>query len=113
MFLKKIKNKYCDLSVKLYHSKFTSFISKAIGIYSLISLLHVGQAIADDDLSGVKTSMQGDFGKDSTFVGAMYLVEIVMAGVTYIKSKNMMALIGVVLLSIFVNWAMGKYVFAV
>lgn len=111
--IKKIKNKIQDLSVKIYHSKTASILSKVIGIYSLVSMLHMGQALATDDLSSAKTTLNDDFGKDSTFIGIVYLVEIIVAAVTYIKSKNMMALIGVVVISIFINFGFGHFVFSV
>jgi len=79
-----------------------------VGLNFLFSL----PAFADsDDLSDVMSSVKSDFGTNSTFIKLLYLLEIIAAVYGYHKSKNIGVLIGIVVISIFINFALGHWVF--
>lgn len=83
----------------------------------LISLSLIGYFIfyssailAADELAGVMNEVKANFGKDSTAVKLMYAAEIIVGGYTWHKTKNPGAVTGVVVLSLFMNYALGKWV---
>lgn len=64
-----------------------------------------------DDLSGVMTSVKSDFGTGSTFIKLLYLAEIIACVYGYHKTKNIAILMGIVVVSLFLNFALGHWVF--
>ena len=55
--------------------------------------------------SGAYTAAQTDFGASSKFWTFFILAEVVVGLAAYIKTKNMMSLVGVAIVSIFINVA--------
>lgn len=110
-----LKKYYQEWSTKLYLYKVTKYLSGVFLLYTIINFMYIGQAFADspglDDLQGVTNSLKSDFGKGSTFVTILYLVEIVAAIMAYIKTKNLITLSGVIVISIFINFAIPHWVF--
>lgn len=81
-------------------------------VFVILNLFYTLPAsAATDDLSNVMTSVQSDFGTGSTFIKIMYLLEIIVAVYGYHKSKNIGVLVGIVVISIFLNFALGHWVF--
>ena len=79
--------------------------------FIMINIFYSLPAEAADDLSNVMTSVQSDFGTGSTFIKIMYLLEIIAAVYGYHKTKNIGVLAGIVIISIFLNFALGHWVF--
>lgn len=91
------------------------FYKKATMILTYIFLYGVSlSASADapiDDLSGVMDSVSKTFGLDSTFMKLLYLLEIIVGIYTYHKTKNFAALLGIIFISVFANYALPHWVF--
>ena len=64
---------------------------------------------ADDLLSGAKTDIKSNFGQDSTFIWIIYLIEIILGIITFVKTKNYFALAGIVVVVIFTKFAFAKF----
>jgi type IV conjugative transfer system pilin TraA len=60
---------------------------------------------SDDQLSGMLDSVKDNFGKDSTFIKLLYLAEVIVGVYTYHKTKNIPVLLGIVIISLFLNYA--------
>jgi type IV conjugative transfer system pilin TraA len=73
-------------------------------------LFYSGSAFAVDQLAGVMDEVKANFGKDSTAVKLLYGAEIIAGGYMWHKTKNPMAVTGVVILSLFMNYALGKWI---
>jgi type IV conjugative transfer system pilin TraA len=58
-----------------------------------------------DVLAADKSDITNNFGAGSTFMYIIYLIEIIVAAVTYNKTRNMLALTGIIVLMIFINVA--------
>ena len=77
------------------------------GIILLTPLLIVGVVMAAPDPSAdllaktVKGDITNNFGPTSTVMYCVYLIEIIVAAGTYIKTKNLFALSGILILLIF------------
>jgi type IV conjugative transfer system pilin TraA len=67
-------------------------------------------SFAADQLAGVMDEVRSNFGKDSTAVKLLYGAEIIAGGYTWHKTKNPAAVTGVVVLSLFMNYALGKWI---
>jgi type IV conjugative transfer system pilin TraA len=80
-------------------------------IAAFIGAIYSFPIFADDDLSGVMENVQKDFGKDSTFIKLLYLAEIIAAVYAYHKTKNIAVLIGILVISIFLTFALTHWVF--
>lgn len=86
------------------------FIQLLFFLILIISqFLFLNQSVADsqDYLAGSKDMVIKNFGKDSTLVYFMYLGEMIVAIGSYIKSKNLFVLVGVIILMLFVNIVSG------
>jgi len=103
MFSHKIK-KVCPVVLK------SSYMLPVIGVFALMGLGFSTAAFGVDHLATVMTSVKENFGADSTFIKIMYLAEIIVGGYTWHKTKNPAAVIGIVILAIFVNFAITKWV---
>ena len=68
-----------------------------------LSLLGVAYATdASDPLAEtIKPQIQATFGKGSTVMFAVYVGEVLTGAITYIKSKNLLCLLGTVILILF------------
>lgn len=83
-----------------------------VAILTLICCSYPFTAFADgDELSGVMTSVKSNFGTDSTFIKLLYLAEVIVGVYTYHKTKNIPVLLGIVIVSLFLNFALGHWVF--
>ena len=67
-------------------------------------------AFAADELAGVMGEVRANFGKDSTAVKLLYGAEIIAGGYAWHKTKNPAAVTGVVVLSLFMNYALNKWI---
>jgi TraA. len=77
---------------------------------ALFGLCYSMSVFADDALAGVMTEVKANFGKDSTAVKLLYGAEIIAGGYAWHKTKNPAAVTGVVVLSLFMNYALGKWI---
>lgn len=85
---------------KLVNSK--QKISTYIFIFSyFIFSTSVFAAPATDPLSGAKQSIYATFGPTSTIAYGMYVAEIVVSVAAYIRTKNLMVLLGIPVLWVF------------
>ena len=76
----------------------------------LLGLVYSMPTFAADELEGVMKEVKLNFGKDSTAVKLLCAAEIIVGGYTWHKTKNPAAVTGVVILSLFMNYALGKWV---
>ena len=81
------------------------------GLFTFSWLFYSAMAFAEDDLSGVMESVKSDFGSGSTFIKLLYLAEIIACVYGYHKTKNVALLAGIVVVSLFLNFALGHWVF--
>lgn len=70
-----------------------------------VGLLLLGVAYADSAMDPlaetIKPQIQATFGKGSTVMFAVYIGEVLTGAITYIKSKNLLCLLGTVILILF------------
>jgi len=106
-YIQKIKS--CFKKVNNTLAKSVMKVNLAIAIF--IGFIYSFPVFADDDLSGVMEDVQKDFGSNSTFVKLLYLAEIIAAVYAYHKTKNIAVLIGILVISIFLTFALTHWVF--
>lgn len=66
---------------------------------------------AGDELADVMASVKLNFGSGSTFIKLMYAAEIVAGGYAWHKTKHPSAVIGIVVLALFMTFALNHWVF--
>lgn len=96
-------NKLQNISLKSYilMREYLPYVLLSVFFLVLLS----GHAFADDYLSGIKTSVTTSFGEGSTFEHLLYLGEAIAGAYGYVKTKNIMLLLGVIVLMIFTHFA--------
>jgi len=102
--IKTIRNGALYGSIRIKESK---IIRLCVASALLSSLVHTAYAV--DYLAASKPDVENTFGASSTFKTYLYLAEIVFATITYIKTKNLLALGGVVILAVFLNFALTAF----
>lgn len=65
------------------------------------------QALADDLFKGGKTTINETFGKDSTVIWILYILEVMAAIFAYVKTKNLAVFGGIAAVIVFVNVVFG------
>ncbi|WP_320712103.1 type IV conjugative transfer system pilin TraA [Enterobacter asburiae] len=97
--VKKRAWQYCQMAWRGVTTK--KALSRLAALSPLL-LLGVGQmANATDLLSGGKDDVKATFGADSFVVMCIYIAEIVIGVATYIKTKNLLILLGLVVVIVF------------
>ena len=74
------------------------------GLFGLLAfgMIHTSYAAdTKDPLASVGASVSTAFGKGSTFMWILMIAEVVAGVIAYIKTKNMMVLIGIVIVFMF------------
>ena len=74
-----------------------------IGFILGIMLFNICLADTDPLESSLKPQIQALFGAGSTVAYGIYIAEIVMGSVAYVKTKNLMLLLGVPILMLFTH----------
>lgn len=64
-------------------------------------------AYADDIFKAGRTEISDTFGKNSTVIYILYIIEIIVAIYLYTKSKNLGVFAGIAVIMVFVNIAFG------
>lgn len=100
------KIKHCSNSV-LKSQQFSSVLV----LLTIFAVLCSDSVFAADELSGVMTSVKENFGAGSTFIKLLYGAEIVAGGYAWHKTKHPSAVIGIVILTLFMTYALGHWVF--
>lgn len=80
-------------------------------LLAAVSVLCSNTVLAADELSGVMTSVKENFGSGSTFIKLLYGAEIIAGGYAWHKTKHPSAVIGIVILTLFMTYALGHWVF--
>ncbi|MGA6087219.1 MULTISPECIES: type IV conjugative transfer system pilin TraA [Providencia] len=88
-------------------SAITTLMLFVIGF--VIMMMPTLQAHAEDLFAAGKTQIKESFGKDSTIIYILYVIEVLMAIFTYIRTKNLMMMGGIAAVMIFVNVAFGLF----
>lgn len=83
-----------------------------LNCFAFAGICYSLSVLASDDLSGVMESVKSDFGESSTFIKLLYLLEIIVGVYTYHKTKNIAAMLGIVIISIFMTYALSHWVFS-
>lgn len=82
-----------------------------IALVSTIAAFYIGNALAIDPsadiLKNAQTDISTNFGTSSTVMYIVYIVEIFAGISAYIKTKNLFALMGLVVVVIFTYVAFG------
>jgi len=65
---------------------------------------------SEDLLAGLMPSIASTFGHSSTVMKCLYIGEVVMAVVGFIKTKNPLIFLGIVVLSLFLNFVLRHLV---
>jgi hypothetical protein len=81
-----------------------------LGFLVFLGFFCSGSAFADE-LKGVMDSVKENFGTDSTFIKLLYAAEIVAGGYAWHKTKHPSAVIGIVILTLFMTFALTHWVF--
>ena len=80
-------------------------------LIAIVSAFYIGQALAitpgSDILSNAQADITANFGTSSTVMYIVYVAEIFAGISAYIKTKNLFALIGLVIVVIFTYVAFG------
>ncbi len=101
--MSKYINKFCySVSLKIFSIPALFVLLKVAVLGSV--LMGITDAYADDAtdyLAGQKAMISKNFGDGSTLVYAAYMAEIISAIALYIKSKNLLVLVGLVVILIF------------
>jgi len=106
----KIRSKKIIASLDYFRLKFSWWIE--IGTIFFLCLFYLKPVFADGDpLSGLMTTLQATFGTSSTFVHVLYLAEVVTGIVGFIKSKHPYSFVGIVLVTLFMTFALNTWVF--
>ncbi|PHM59550.1 type IV conjugative transfer system pilin TraA [Xenorhabdus ishibashii] len=92
---------------KFSKSKNTITIMTFFVLGALMMLFPSLQAHADDLFAGGKEQIKDSFGKGSTVVYVLYLIEIIAAIYTYARTKNLGVFVGIAVVMIFVNVVFG------
>lgn len=105
MHQKNVKH-YCNVVLK--NRWFTPVLGFLIfsGFFCPISVF------AADELAAVMDSVKANFGTGSTFIKLMYAAEIIAGGYAWHKTKHPSAVIGIVILALFMTFALTHWVFA-
>jgi len=89
--------------------------TRSKSIFSLLILFSACYAAsifaAGDELLDVMASAKANFGAGSTFIKLMYGAEIVAGGYAWHKTKHPSAVIGIVVLALFMTFALNHWVF--
>jgi type IV conjugative transfer system pilin TraA len=72
-------------------------------VFFCMVLCSLCPADTDPLASSLKPEIQALFGSDSTVAYGIYIAEIVMGSVAYVKTKNLMLLLGVPILMLFTH----------
>ena len=104
MLLKTIKRCCCSTSSNTW----IKFIFKFL---ILSSVCYAASIFAADELQGVLESAKSNFGTNSTFIKLMYGAEIIAGGYAWHKTKHPSAVIGIVVLALFMTFALNHWVF--
>ena len=84
---------------------------------SLVFLAFLGvlgfsySVFAADELAGVMASVKENFGAGSAFLKLLYAAEIIAGGYAWHKTKHPSAVIGIVVLALFMTFALSHWVF--
>lgn len=77
--------------------------TRLIAGLSLLMVNTMSWAAATDVLAGEKPTLQSNFGAGSTVQWILLLIEVIAGAGAYIKTKSLYSLLGIVILSLFIN----------
>jgi hypothetical protein len=87
------------------------FMLPLLGLLALLDITFFTTSLAAvDELSGVMEAVKTNFGAGSTFVKLLYVAEIFAGGYAWHKTKSPAAVIGIVVLAVFMNYALGHWI---
>lgn len=73
--------------------------------------IYSASIFAADELATVMASAKENFGADSSFIKLLYGVEVIAGGYAWHKTKHPSAVIGIVVLALFMTFALKQFVF--
>ena len=83
----------------------------AISFLLLFGVLCTASIFAADELATVMATAKENFGADSSFIKLLYGAEVVAGGYAWHKTKHPSAVIGIVVLTMFMTFALKHWVF--
>lgn len=90
------------------------WLNPALIIFTLLGFLSFSYStsiFAGDELAGVMDSVKLNFGPGSAFLKLLYAAEIIAGGYAWHKTKHPSAVIGIVILALFMTFALSHWVF--
>ncbi len=102
--------------MKSYFKKANNTLAKSVMKVNLAIAIFTGfiysfPIFADDDLKDIMGPVKDNFGTGSNFIKLVYLAEIMASIYAYHKTKNVAVFVGVLVISIFLTYALGHWVF--
>ncbi|MBU0744929.1 MAG: hypothetical protein KKE11_06145 [Gammaproteobacteria bacterium] len=79
-------------------------------IYGIASLTPASAA-EPDQLATVMDSVRNNFGVESAFIKILYAAEIIAGGYAWHKTKHPSAVIGIVILALFMTFALKRWIY--
>ena len=83
-----------------------------LAFLGVVGFSYSTSVFATDELAGVMDSVKANFGAGSAFIKLLYAAEIIAGGYAWHKTKHPSAVIGIVILALFMTFALGHWVFA-
>lgn len=102
MLYSKMMNKFY---VKVLRLRYALLLS----LFAIFGMVFTDVVLAADELLGVIDPVKTNFGTGSTFVKLLYVAEIIAGGYAWHKTKSPAAIIGIVVLAIFMTYALGHW----
>ena len=82
-----------------------------LGFLLIFVVFYSASIFAADELATVMTGAKENFGADSSFTKLMYAAEIIAGGYAWHKTKHPSAVIGIVVLTMFMTFALNHWAF--
>ena len=86
-------------------------LNTAIIFLLLFGAFYSASIFAADELATVMGAAKDNFGADSSFLKLMYGAEVIAGGYAWHKTKHPSAVIGIVVLAMFMTFALKQFVF--
>jgi len=86
-------------------------LKTALAFLLFLGAFYSLSVFAADELATVMASAKENFGADSSFLKLMYGAEVIAGGYAWHKTKHPSAVIGIVVLAMFMTFALGHFVF--
>ncbi len=98
-------------SLNVFKNKYLNLVLIGWVFLGVLGFSCSASVFAADELVGVMSSVKDNFGTGSAFIKLLYASEIVAGGYAWHKTKHPSAVIGIVILALFMTFALAHWVF--